>query len=69
MENDKGKFFGFDLSSGRDTTASELADARKWHDALKTATVKIDDSDLKSEAAPTAPRATAQNGDDSNLDY
>lgn len=47
IENDKGKFFGFDIELGRDTSPEELKEARKWYDAFKTSNVKVDDSDMK----------------------
>jgi hypothetical protein len=68
MENDKGKFFGLDISQGRDSTPEEIKEAFQWHEALKTATVRVDDSDLKTEtAASSAP--TAQGGEADGIDY
>lgn len=51
QENDKGVFFVFDVTAGRDSSAAELAEAHKWYKTVQTATVKHDDSDLKAEAA------------------
>jgi hypothetical protein len=57
-ENDKGKYFVFDVTQGRSTTTDELAAAHQWYEALKTTNVKVDDSDLKKpEATYTAPDA------------
>lgn len=66
LENDKGTFFGYTIAMGRDATPQELAEARKWYDTLKTATVKHDDSDLKDSAAA---RPTAQAPSDDSTDY
>lgn len=49
QENDKGKFYVFDIGMGRDTSVKEQNAAFEWYEALKTATVKVDDSDLKGE--------------------
>jgi hypothetical protein len=62
-ENDKGKYFVYDLSSGRNSTAEEIVEAKKWHTTLKTANVKIDDSDLKAEAS-VSPRSASGEGID-----
>lgn len=51
MENDKGKFFGFDVNITRDSTEAEIAEAKKWYLTLKTAKVTVDDSDLKKNAS------------------
>jgi hypothetical protein len=61
-ENDKGKFFSFDIGMGRETTDAELGEAKKWYQTFKTATVRADDSDLKADVKQ-APAA------DANQDY
>lgn len=71
-ENDKGKFFSFDITMDRDTTPAELAEAHKWYLTLQTATVRHDDSDLKEEvrATPAAgQRPGPQGAADENQDY
>lgn len=52
LENDKGKFWGFDLKAGKNSTDAELNEAFKWYKTLQSADVKIDDKDLKTEGAP-----------------
>lgn len=48
-ENDKGKFFVPTIEATRDSTEAELKEAYKWHLTMKSASVKVDDSDLKAE--------------------
>lgn len=45
QENDKGKFYVLDVAPNRLTTNDELAEVKKWYDIVKTANVKIDESD------------------------
>lgn len=56
-ENDKGKFFVFDVADGRAATPKEIQTAYEWYQTLKVATVKVDDSDLKSDKPAEASKA------------
>jgi hypothetical protein len=47
-ENDLGTFYVFDVVQGRDTTPEELEAVKGWFDMIQTASVKVDDSDLRS---------------------
>jgi hypothetical protein len=49
-ENDLGVFYTFDIEAGRDTTEAELKAASQWRSVVAAKPVKIDDSDLRSEA-------------------
>ena len=48
-ENAKGKFWIPDITELRNSTASEVAAAKQWHDGLSTAKVKVkeDEEDVK----------------------
>lgn len=55
QENEKGKFFVFDVATGRDSTDAEMNEAYRWYKTFQTAKVTVDNSDLKTEApAPVA---------------
>lgn len=54
VENDKGTFYAPTISMGRNSTDLELSHVKKWFDLVKTAEVKVDDSDLKSEGTDTS---------------
>lgn len=55
MQNDQGQFWGFDVGAGENSSTQELNEAFRWHQALKTSTVRVDDSDLKQpEKSPAA---------------
>lgn len=53
-ENHKGKFFAFDVTTVRDSTSEEMAEAFKWYTDFKKKTVRVDDSDLRKEPAMAA---------------
>lgn len=52
QENDKGKFFVFDVAMGRAASTAEVQEAFKWYQTLQTAQVRHDDSDLKGNESP-----------------
>jgi len=45
QENDKGRFFVLDVAPERLTTDEELAEVQKWYQVIKSANVRIDESD------------------------
>jgi len=55
MQKDDKSFWGFDVSEGPVATPKQLAEARKWNQSIRANQehVKVDDSDLVNEKAPT----------------
>jgi hypothetical protein len=51
-ENDKGSFFAFDVTQGDNSSETELSEAYKWHMALKSMKVKVQDELETSEDIP-----------------
>lgn len=60
LENDKGKFWGYDLKAGKQSTNEELNEAFKWYKTLQTAEIKIDDKDLRGDAPKAAEHSDAE---------
>jgi hypothetical protein len=53
VENDKGTFYTFtDVKQGRASTPEELSNAYNWYKTLKSATVKVDESEEKEVTTP-----------------
>ena len=50
-KNDKGTFIVPTVEMGRASTAAEIADCLTWYKLIKGGGVKVDDSDLKKDAA------------------
>lgn len=54
VENDKGKFYVFDLDEARASKNEELTKAYQWYRTLQSSQkVRVDDSDLVEESLPT----------------
>jgi len=59
-ENDKGVFYTFDVTMGRNSEDIELAAVKVWMEEMKHQAIKVDDSDLKKDTAP-GPSAPVSN--------
>ena len=55
-ENDKGKFFEYTVTEGRETTDQELTAVKKWFDIINVENIKVDDSDLDKEKITVEPK-------------
>jgi hypothetical protein len=63
-ENEKGKFCTFDIEMLGATQPAHLAVAYQWYQKVKSAALKIDDSDLRTEADQTRDVSEAPTSDD-----
>lgn len=55
MQRDDKKWWSYEMEEGENSSQAELNEAHKWYQVLKSATVRVDDSDLKEKAEAPAP--------------